>query len=508
MHCISIDTTVGWVGAASAASLPPELAGWNLLPLAPPQPDPAQRGVSPPLPEADLLVLETAAFANVRDCERLAMSVACPVLFVSSREHLPRLVHQLQAKDDICLDDAPPSLLAARLSKLHQSQRALIDPLTGTHRREAFFSYLRHWAMNARHDDPLSLLMLDLDHFKALNDQFGQDVGDDCLQRLGGLLREQCPDSPLIARLGGQEFAILMPTSDQEAARHAESIRQQLSMPGLHSVASTTASIGVASRADVQHIDQLHRVGDEAVYAAKAAGRNRVCVYRELTDRSLLQGEDLDLITLENKSRVMGERVTDYIAQRSRRILQNLRSEAETDGLTSFYNRRYLDRRLKLQFQHHQQSGQPLSLALIDLDHFGAVNKRHGWPTGDKALQTVCDVIRRCIRAGNDWVGRYGGEELFVVLPGVVLDDAIGICQRLRAAVAETPATSTTGEPLQLTVSIGLLQCDGADQDLNAVIERVSKQTLRAKESGRDRVCWAPLREVPESQSARLADTA
>lgn len=498
MHLFSLNTTVGWLGPHCPQSMPSELAGWQLVPVI----------ADSESTSVDLLVVETCAFDTIRECERLVNRQACPVLYVTSRPHLEPLIHQLQAKDDICLDDTPMPLLATRLGKLHQTQRSMIDPLTGTQRREAFFNYLRHWGMNARRSDPLSLLLVDLDHFKTLNDQLGQDAGDDVLQRLGMLLRQHCSDSPMIARLGGQEFGILLATTDDAAAEVAEHIRHQIASPSLHSQFPTTASIGVASRQDVQHIDQLHRVSDEAVFAAKAAGRNRVCLYSQLTTQSMLNGEDLDLVSLENKSRVLGERVTNFIAQRSRRILQNLRSEAETDGLTRFYTRRYLDRRLELQFRHHQESGQPLSLALIDLDHFGQINKQHGWPTGDHALRSLCDVIRSHIRQDNDWVGRYGGEEFFVVLPNVVLADAINICERLRAAAEGANVVSTAGVPLQLTLSIGLVQCDAADVDPQGLLERVSKQTLRAKENGRNQTCWAPLRESGGGESEDLAVTA
>ncbi|QEG42923.1 GGDEF domain-containing protein [Roseimaritima ulvae] len=492
MHLFSLNTTVGWLGPNCPQTVPSDLTGWHLVPVPP----------GSELAQVDLLVVETCAFERIRDCERFVNRQACPVLYMTSPQHLTTLVNQLQAKDDICLAAPPLPLLATRLGKMHQTQRAMIDPLTGAQRREAYFNYLRHWGMNARRSDPLSLLLLDLDNFKTLNDQFGQDAGDDVLQRLGMLLRQHCSDSPLIARMGGQEFAILLAAPDHHAAEVAEQLRQQIASPGLHPHCATTASIGVASRQDVQHVDQLHRVSDEAVFAAKAAGRNRVCVYSQLNTQSMLNGEDLDLVSLENKSRVLGERVTNYIAQRSRRILQNLRSEAETDGLTQFYNRRYLDRRLELQFRHHQESGQPLCLALIDLDHFGRINKAHGWPTGDHALRTLCDVIRNHIRKDNDWVGRYGGEEFFVVLPDVVLDDAINICERLRNATAAAEISSTSGTPLNLTISIGLVQCDAADDDIAGLLDRVSEQTLRAKENGRNQTCWAPLREPAPTKNA------
>src|SRR6056297_100448 len=493
LEILSFDTTtVGWLGANAPSHLPPELGDWKLR----------QATLDAPLPRVDLLVVETDAFPTLRDCERFAHKPVCPVLYLSTPHNLTELVNGLQAKDDVCMADSPLSLLAARLGKLHLNQRAMVDPLTGAQRRDAFFSYLRHWSMNARQGDPLSLILADLDHFKALNDQHGRGDGDNVLNRFGQVLREICVDSPLVARLGGQEFGILMPTDDRTAAETAETIRARVAEDSLHPTSQTTVSIGVACRQDVEQMDALHGVADEALYAAKAAGRNRVSVYSRLTTQSMLNGEDPDLVSLENKSRVLGERVSNFVAQRSRRILQNLRAEAETDGLTKFYTRRYLDRRLDIQFRHHRENAQPLSIALIDLDYFGQFNKNYGWPTGDKTLIALGQVIRDCIRLDNDWVGRYGGEEFCVVLPSVNLENAITICERLRKTAAAIELSSTSGAPLRITLSIGVVQCDELDHSAADLIERLSKQTLRAKETGRNRVCWEAYREPNEEYSS------
>ncbi|QDS95781.1 Response regulator PleD [Roseimaritima multifibrata] len=481
MNHLFLNTTVGWLGAGIPDRLPAEIGDWNLQAL----------DIEEPALDVDMVVVETASFEKTRQCEAYCNQFACPVLFVAQPEDLDGIVNGLLAKNDVCLAGSPLNLVAARLAKIQQAQRVMVDPLTGVQRREAFFNFVQRWSMTATEEDPLSLLLIDLDHFKGFNDRFGQAAGDETLQRFAQAVRQLGSQSPLIARLGGQEFGLLLNVEEPLAMDIAEQICEAARNLEVRRDGKTTVSIGVASRKDVKRLDQLHEIADEALFAAKAEGRDRVRGYSQITAESLLSGEDPNLVSLENKSRVLGERVTSFVAQRSRQILQALRAEAESDGLTEFYNRRYLDRRLELQFRHHQESGQPLSIALLDLDHFGLFNKKYGWPTGDRALTTLRDVILANIRAESDWVGRYGGEEFCVVLPGTSLEDALVVCKRLRAATAGTVFDSTAGDPLRLTISVGVVECVPADSCPQDVIERVSQQTLRAKEEGRDRVCWS-----------------
>lgn len=483
--------TVGWIGTHMPADLGTALIGWNLHVID----DPGE------ITGCTFLAVETDHFRSLRACQHWGQRIACPILFVCPQQQVSQLVNELTEKDDVCLADSPTELLATRLFKLQQASRAMIDPLTGVQRREAFFQYLRFWATHSRHSDSLSVGLFDLDNFKRFNERFGHEAGDVLLQKFAALLRDAFTDSPLLARLGGQEFIAVLPEPEHVVERISGEICKRLKHPDFFPRASVSVSVGIAGNQDVRALEAICEAAEEALYAAKAAGRDQVCVYSQRTNQLMLAGEDPDLANLENRSRVMGERVTSFIAQRSRKILQNLRVEAESDGLTKFFTRRYLDRRLDLQFRHHRQAGEPLSVALIDLDHFGSFNKKYGWPTGDKTLTTVADVIRSGIRLENDWVGRYGGEEFCVVLPGVILENAIKIAERLRGLAAATQFTSTAGDPLRITLSVGVVQMDQRDADAAALIERLSKQTLRAKESGRNQVCW----ETSDGQRQGLA---
>ncbi len=158
---------------------------------------------------------------------------------------------------------------------------ATTDPLTGLFNRRAFFARLfEAWAEAERLGHPLALLLLDLDRFKEINDGFGHEVGDRVLQHVARLLRTQARRYDVPARIGGEEFALLMPGSGRaQGLAAAERLRAQLDAMPLElepGSLKVTASFGVASKPTAQDPQDLLRRADRALYAAKRAGRNRV----------------------------------------------------------------------------------------------------------------------------------------------------------------------------------------------------------------------------------------
>lgn len=157
------------------------------------------------------------------------------------------------------------------------------DPLTGLYNRREFMRLAEmELARSARFPSDVSLLMVDLDFFKKINDQYGHPAGDEVLQRVAGLLTAGVRCTDLVARLGGEEFIVLLPnTASEGALAAAEKLRhairaQQLLVQGLR--VPVSASIGVSGLDKVQRgvLEDLYAAADQALYVAKHAGRDRV----------------------------------------------------------------------------------------------------------------------------------------------------------------------------------------------------------------------------------------
>ncbi|MDH2432914.1 GGDEF domain-containing protein [Pokkaliibacter sp. MBI-7] len=155
---------------------------------------------------------------------------------------------------------------------------ASMDMLTGLYNRRTFIERTNHWL--AQHDDGGAVLMLDLDHFKQINDNYGHQAGDKALKYVARLMKEQLRDKGLFGRMGGEEFAILLfAVDEQQALATAEALRlgiSQLQCRFDDVLIPLSASVGIALRESDRHIDPLLARADKALYRAKHEGRNRV----------------------------------------------------------------------------------------------------------------------------------------------------------------------------------------------------------------------------------------
>jgi diguanylate cyclase (GGDEF)-like protein len=172
---------------------------------------------------------------------------------------------------------------------------AEVDPLTGLANRRRFDRALAvSWKDSTRHQHALAVLLIDVDHFKHLNDEYGHMVGDRCLQQIGGVLQSTVViDEGLAARFGGEEFAILLPVSDEWHARDiGEKIREgveQLGIPNARAPSGVlTVSVGfsVARGSFDGSGILLVEDADAALYEAKRRGRNSVCAWKQVDARA------------------------------------------------------------------------------------------------------------------------------------------------------------------------------------------------------------------------------
>ncbi len=198
------------------------------------------------------------------------------------RARLEALVAERTAALEAAAEERGALLEELRRSSAQLERQSREDALTGLLNRRHFDECLRAELARARHHHPLCIAMVDIDHFKAINDGGGHALGDLVLQRIGTLLRGHFRGSDVVARIGGEEFGILLPeTPLAGAGASLEQLRLRLEEgagadwpAGLR----VTLSAGVASLVDGDDEDALLRRADGLLYAAKRGGRNRVCV--------------------------------------------------------------------------------------------------------------------------------------------------------------------------------------------------------------------------------------
>ena len=217
--------------------------------------------------------------------------IACPLLLGQSAEGVVRLDSShpgAYSQDDLRLLDILLHLVATAMTNAKlfaQTQRlAMTDGLTGLSVRRSFLEQLdRELTRAGRSREPVSVLMLDVDHFKEYNDAFGHTAGDLILKSVAEVLRNVVPPDGVSARYGGEEFAVLLPRMKRlQAGDIAETIRRTIEeqVQGSPRVERRpiTVSVGVAACPDDAHAElELIRVADQRLYQAKHAGRNLVC---------------------------------------------------------------------------------------------------------------------------------------------------------------------------------------------------------------------------------------
>jgi diguanylate cyclase (GGDEF)-like protein len=170
--------------------------------------------------------------------------------------------------------------LSARSETMEQA--ALTDSLTGMQNRRYFDDALREYLDEFRRiSKPVGLMILDLDHFKEVNDTHGHDVGDEVLRAVASCLKDMTRYHDVVARLGGEEFAVVAPNMDNELLiKLAERIRKAIAAMAIISGnvrLKITTSVGLAVWDGKEDADEFYRRADSLLYQAKRLGRNRVC---------------------------------------------------------------------------------------------------------------------------------------------------------------------------------------------------------------------------------------
>jgi len=184
----------------------------------------------------------------------------------SLKENMQQQVQQAQA-------------LSQRLEDAEQQARS--DPLTGLANRRKLTEFLLTMESDSQEEArKIGVVMLDIDHFKGINDRYGHDVGDEILTLLASLLTETVREGDMVARLGGEEFCLVLPDTDIDQIFHiAEKLREAIELHPFETTAgkvAVTSSFGIAQRRPEETNAEWLKRADQALYQSKAGGRNRV----------------------------------------------------------------------------------------------------------------------------------------------------------------------------------------------------------------------------------------
>ena len=186
----------------------------------------------------------------------------------------------------------------------------------------------------------------------------------------------------------------------------------------------------------------------------------------------------------------LGLGIAVFLGRAITHLEQELRTEATHDSLTGLYNRGAIIDILRKSVARHERNAFPLSIIFADLDHFKRTNDKYGHLAGDAVLREVARRVTDVLRP-YDSSGRYGGEELLIVLPECGANDALVIAERVRSAIADQPVTTKFGA-IPASLSLGVAMADGKSSlYFDDLIQLADKALYQAKENGRNRVVFA-----------------
>lgn len=310
--------------------------------------------------------------------------------------------------------------------------------------------------------------------------------------------------------------------------------------PGLNNAINETLSrTGRLTEADLEQIydtylsqsrmsDRLDKVGarvlgeiDEVMNLITEALGNTAAFGDQLlsTTKSLNESHDkksliaiVEALIQSTKSMQENNQVMEARLNASRQeistLQQNLdeiRAESMTDPLSGLGNRKFFDRQIDRLTDEARKSDEPLTLLLLDIDHFKSFNDNYGHLTGDQVLRLVAQTLRQNVK-GRDVTARYGGEEFAVLLPATPMRQALTVADNIRRAVmSKELKKKSTGEILgRVTISIGVAALAEADDPLT-LIDRADACLYAAKRNGRNRVICETDPEYQPDQTARVA---
>ncbi len=238
--------------------------------------------------------------------------------------------------------------LAITISNLFQAVKAqaISDPLTGLYNRRYFEDFIKKEALRAnRQNQKFSIIGLDLDYLKQINDKYGHNYGDIAIKTIGDVLKNNARSVDIAARIGGEEFNVILPGIDSEGALvAAERIRKAIENQNIPTIGKITASLGVATYFEqTDDVDELMELADHAMYQSKHDGRNRVTLAKPTKEISWQEVAFNTFMDILAKHRVpLESEVSDNISKRLETLgINNDGLYTISDTLIKLYNPNY-----------------------------------------------------------------------------------------------------------------------------------------------------------------------
>jgi diguanylate cyclase (GGDEF)-like protein len=425
---------------------------------------------------------------------------ALSIFFRQLGDDATALAHAVQCMSHTA-DDAPPAIRSRHVMCL-----AVMLDETGS-REEALRAFTEALALaTVNRDDELALFLLNNMTYTAY-ERGDLAAAEELVRRMcataeaGGVaLSATCLDTlARVAMLGGRHGEverILGPLLADDAPRHLLDEGNALE-EALLTAAEAYRELGAAGRAQTL-LDRVFRLCAEHDLARlQARAREQQALlhaatgqYREAFEEYRRFHVETQVLTSAQQDARSRALQAVYQAEEARRATDTFRELAHRDALTGLHNRRQADVELPVALAGAAY-GSPVSVALVDLDHFKRVNDTLSHETGDRVLRRVAGVLTTAVPPGA-LVARIGGEEFVVLLAGTDGAAAARVCERIRAAVAGAEWAGITGG-LPVTCSIGVTTVTDPGTAPSAALAAADRNLYAAKHSGRNRVCGDPV---------------
>ena len=359
-----------------------------------------------------------------------------------------------------------------------EKRRANFDALTGLLNRRAFEDAARELFKDGV-ADPAFVAIFDVDRLKQFNDAHGHKVGDDVLRRVAERLSAAVGTAGIVARTGGDEFAVLLPGIDRGTARRLlEAACRAIQAPIDDTDFRLSATCGVALSTMARHWPGLLHRADSALYEGKRTKPGGVSFFRG-DEPGWDRRRQLERDALTAAEQAVVDLRSDVL---------RLEQQTRHDQRTGLLNAAAFEQDLPSLHAVAAQEETTYAIVLCDIDFFHNYNQRYLYQPANVTLRRVADAINGACRPG-DLVYRYGGEEMVITLRNTPITEACEVGERVRAAVAALALPhDSRSDPQIVTISVGVAAACKAGATAAGVVDAANRALIVAKRAGRNRV--------------------